>query len=171
MSEQHQYDELYNYDELYRRLYGLFENVTPLKKDCGALCGKACCRGGDDLGMLLLPGETTALPVKEKDGRRFVLCGGECQREDRPLACRIFPLFPAISADGTVRAVPDARGFAVCPLARRFGSVRFDPDFICAVEEAGRLLAEDPACSAFMEEITGEIGEIEVLRGILADSR
>ena len=156
---------------LYARLYALFDGVTPLAKDCGALCGKACCRGGDDLGMLLFPGEPAALPVKEQNGRRFVLCGGVCARADRPLACRIFPLFPALSPDGAVRAVPDARGYPVCPLARRFSSVRFDPAFIQNVEAAGCLLAQDPACRAFLSELTNEIAETEALRGLLADCR
>ena len=35
------------------------KNVTPLKKDCGRVCGAACCRSpeGEETGMLLFPGE------------------------------------------------------------------------------------------------------------------
>ena len=31
--------------ETLRRAKALLENETPLKTDCGALCGAACCRG------------------------------------------------------------------------------------------------------------------------------
>ena len=35
------------------------EEVTPLKSDCGRVCGAACCRPvqGEETGMLLFPGE------------------------------------------------------------------------------------------------------------------
>ena len=35
------------------------KSVTPLKKDCGRVCGAACCRSpeGEETGMLLFPGE------------------------------------------------------------------------------------------------------------------
>ena len=35
----------------------LLSNLTPLKSDCGRLCGGACCQGDDATGMLLFPGE------------------------------------------------------------------------------------------------------------------
>ena len=37
----------------------LLENVTPMKTDCGKICGAACCQPDEeDLnGMLLFPGE------------------------------------------------------------------------------------------------------------------
>ena len=33
--------------------------VTPLKRDCGRICGARCCRSleGEETGMLLFPGE------------------------------------------------------------------------------------------------------------------
>jgi len=37
--------------------------LTPLKgHDCGQLCSAACCKGDEQTGMLLFPGESTALP-------------------------------------------------------------------------------------------------------------
>ena len=36
---------------------GLLQSLTPLKTDCGRLCGCACCRGDEQTGMLLFPGE------------------------------------------------------------------------------------------------------------------
>ena len=151
----------------YKKLYQLFEGVTPLKTDCGALCEKACCKGEDTVGMLLFPGEETSLPAVEAGGRRFVLCGGTCQRENRPLSCRIFPFFPAADAKGRITAVIDPRGLSVCPLVRQAEHVRFDPRFARRVKTAGKLLAKDPACLAFLREVTEEIREAAQMRDLL----
>ena len=37
----------------------LLRDVTPLKTDCGKVCGARCCRSleGEETGMLLFPGE------------------------------------------------------------------------------------------------------------------
>ena len=37
----------------------ILEEVTPLKADCGRVCGAACCASleGEETGMLLFPGE------------------------------------------------------------------------------------------------------------------
>ena len=152
----------------YRRLYRLFEGVTPLKRDCGVLCGGACCRGDDRTGMLLFPGEETSLPIAEADGRRFVLCGGTCERADRPLSCRIFPFLPLLSADGRVRAAPDPRGAGLCPLVRHSGEVAFDPRFLRRVKRAGRLLVRDDACRAFLLELTREAEEVSAFAARLS---
>ena len=72
-------------------------DLTPLAFDCGRLCGSHCCQGGADAGMRLFPGETadSGFTVRDTaDGGRLLLCGGHCDRRVRPLACRIFPLFP-----------------------------------------------------------------------------
>ncbi len=143
------------YAALYRRLYRLFQNVTPLKTDCGRVCGGECCKGDAGTGMLLFPGERTALRVYEENGRRVAVCGGVCAREDRPLACRLFPFFP-VAEGGRVTARVDPRAYAVCPLARQWRNVRFDRRFLRRVKTAGKLLQKDPACAAFMKEITEE---------------
>ena len=48
--------------ETLRRAKALLENETPLKTDCGALCGAACCRTDADGkgGVYLFPGEDAA---------------------------------------------------------------------------------------------------------------
>ena len=44
--------------ETYGQIYKMLDAVSPLDCDCGALCGAACCTGGDgDMGIYLLPGE------------------------------------------------------------------------------------------------------------------
>ena len=68
---------------------------------------------------------------------------------------------------GRIRAVPDLRGCAVCPLARQAENVRFDKRFVRRVKKAGKLLARDPACLAFLRETAEEIGEAEKLREMI----
>ncbi len=36
-------------------------DLTPLLTDCGRLCGVACCKGDEQTGMLLFPGEEALL--------------------------------------------------------------------------------------------------------------
>ena len=89
--------------------------LTPLKRDCGRLCGAACCQPDETglNGMLLFPFEESRYrrPIEGfsfrlvdddtlfKGGKRLV-CEGTCPREHRPLACRIFPLRLRIASDG-----------------------------------------------------------------------
>ena len=37
----------------------ILAEITPLKRDCGRVCGRRCCSSpeGEDRGMLLFPGE------------------------------------------------------------------------------------------------------------------
>ena len=132
----------------------LLADVTPLKTDCGKVCGAKCCRSLEDeeTGMLLFPGEAGLLAV----------CPGTCDRNERPLACRIFPLLPVIR-DGTIKIAADQRARAVCPLLRQ-GIRGTDPAFRDAVREAGRILAEDPEQREFLEMLTAEQDELKALR-------
>ena len=92
-----------NCKDFYSYIYKLTENVTPLPVDCGQLCDGSCCKGDEDTGMYLFPGEKVmyeSLPewanirkcgfsfgVHKVD---FISCTGKCDRSLRPLACRIF---------------------------------------------------------------------------------
>jgi len=107
-------------------VYGRLDKTTPLKSNCGLLCQARCCQG-DDAGMWLLPGERELLHGQE--GYRFLteedgdilLCNNHCQRDMRPFACRIFPLFPLVrlSDEGkfTIDIIYDPRASSICPLA------------------------------------------------------
>ena len=55
-----------NVEYIYLQLYRLFDNSTPLKADCGKLCGKSCCKG-DDGGMYLFPGEEKVFGLLNPD--------------------------------------------------------------------------------------------------------
>mgnify|MGYP000743635207 CR=1 FL=1 len=73
-------------------------DLTPLLTDCGRLCGFACCKGDEQTGMLLFPGEEAlfapcafgrVIPAHfELAGRpaHLFVCNGTCSRENRPLA-------------------------------------------------------------------------------------
>lgn len=150
------------------------KNVTPLKRDCGCVCGARCCRPleGEETGMLLFPGEAEAyagkagFEVRKTARGDLLICSGTCSREDRPLSCRLFPLLPVIGDDGKVRAVTDLRAKAVCPLARQ-GKSAVDPDFAEAVREAGEILAAEDEQAVFLDMLEEEQSELKELRNRL----
>ncbi len=163
--------------------YARLSKLTPLKSDCGDLCGKSCCKGLDErAGMYLFPGEEAMFSPDmdwlaldwhlvserefcpswegsiEKVG--FVVCRGTCPRDQRPLACRLFPLVaePVVAKPGVARpavAGPACAGFALdvvvdssaallCPLARYAKLEQLDARFVKACREVYLLLARDP---------------------------
>ena len=145
--------------------------ATPLKKDCGRVCGARCCRPmeGEETGMMLFPGEAEAYAGKpgwkvRKTARGdLVVCPGSCRREERPLSCRLFPLLPVIDDGGAIRVVTDLRAKAVCPLARQ-GKSTMDPAFIDAVREAGELLARSDEQAVFLDLLADEQEQLKELR-------
>ena len=145
----------------YIRLYAEAERIigdkTPLKKDCGRVCDGACCKGDEETGMLLFPFEESSLTVKEKDGVRLAVCKGSCDREERPLSCRIFPFFPYVTPEGKIKVIPDIRGVNICTLVSNFAEVRFDKGFLWRVKKVGRLLYSDEECRKFLTETSREI--------------
>lgn len=148
----------------------LLENVTPLKTDCGRVCGGACCRSleGELTGMLLFPEEedfyedAAEFAMQPVPGGLLLTCPGRCERKDRPLACRLFPLLPLLREDGIHVAV-DARSRAVCPLSRH-GKDALDPAFVEAVRKVGELLAQDERQAALLRQLTQEHDELTALR-------
>lgn len=146
------------------------KDLTPLKKDCGRICGARCCRSMDseETGMLLFPGEAEG--YRHKPGwkvlntRRgdLLVCPGVCDRDERPLACRLFPLLPVIGENGKIRVLTDLRARAVCPLARQ-GKSAMDPAFIDAVRETGQILAESEEQVMFLDLLAQEQEEFREL--------
>ena len=139
--------------------------LTPLKTNCGKLCGGACCQPSPDddgeNGMLLFPFEDSFYqkPIEGmpfhlveddtlfKGGKRFV-CEGQCVREHRPLACRIFPLRMRLEVNEKteethVKAEIDPRAWCVCPLLEQGGLRAMSQDFVKAVEAAGDILCQN----------------------------
>ncbi len=145
--------------ELILKAYEAIGNLTPLKSDCGRLCNAVCCKGDDDTGMLLFPGEEElyqnddCFTVTKTDyGMPLLLCRGMCQRDKRPLSCRIFPL-ALVNKDGFMKVIADPRSRVMCPLYRQAANNRLDPAFVKAVKEAGKILFEDEELRSFMQAI------------------
>lgn len=145
----------------------LLREITPLRSDCGRLCGRACCEVDDpSAGMLLFPGEErlydnvrmVALEGFPRAKTPLLQCSGSCDRNDRPLSCRVAPLTPAFRR-GAVIVEMDRRCGAVCPLMD-YGMQALRADFIQAVREAAAILARDPDCLTFIRGLTAHMDHI-----------
>ena len=163
---------------VYLQLYRLFDTNTPLKVDCGQLCGCACCKG-EDSGMFLFPGEKEVYQLLNPDDFRIemsdlsysyngkdyktpiLFCNGHCDRYMRPLACRIFPLTPIITDDKKIDIIIDPRAKSLCPLAKTLYLDEYDQDFVKSIKKAFVLLAKNKHVYAFLEEYTKYINEFK----------
>ncbi len=144
----------------------ILKEEPPLSFDCGRCCGAACCQGGEQDGMLLFPGEERlykgcewARVLPDRQGFKLV-CKGACKREERPLACRIFPLAIRLARQeaGAVKAniVMDVRAWPVCPLMRS-GKRGLKPSFVEAAEQAAAVLLTEDENLAFLEKLSREL--------------
>lgn len=147
-------------DDVLTRAYERIGDLTPMLTDCGALCGAACCQTDADGqgGVHLFPGEASRLKACSWVDRALpggfapvMLCDGRCDRAKRPLGCRIFPLTPVRGKNGEWTVRMDARARAMCPLVSS-GIGGLNPDFVKAVRDALRIIAEDPGGDAFLEK-------------------
>ena len=150
--------------EVVRDARELLVNLTPLKTDCGRLCQGACCQGDEKTGMLLFPGEEAfyegctfarIIPAGFMLGgqeAQLLVCDGTCDRENRPLACRLFPLFLKFKEDGTTKMRMDVRAKSVCPLTD-YGIKALDADFKQVARKAYDRLLEDDACAAYLRDL------------------
>lgn len=147
----------------------LMDAVTPLAKDCGSLCGGACCQGSDDEGMLLFPGEEAYYEncdwayVKTTEAGPLLVCRGRCERAERPLGCRIFPLRISMKS-GRPKALLDIRAWPLCPLMP-YGTKGLSQPFVAAAEAAGQLLCEEEAHRLFLLE---EEARVQAYRALSA---
>lgn len=164
-----------NIEYLYLQIYRIFDRTTPLKIDCGALCGKLCCQG-DDSGMYLFPGEKRVYDLLNPDwlslekadftyshnGKEkhlwLAACKGDCDRYQRPLACRIFPLTPYLN-NGVLEIIIDPRAKAICPLAKTFYMNEFEQSFVKSVKSAFVLLCKNPEFMSFMKEYSAYLDD------------
>ncbi len=163
---------------LYLQLYKLFDETTPIKTDCGRLCKKACC-GGDSAGMLLFPGEYEVYKLLEPDWARIdktdmtykyngknyrvpiLFCDGVCDRYQRPLSCRIFPLTPKLDKNGRLEITVDPRAKSVCPLSRGLLMDDYDRRFVKNLYRTFTLLMKSERFKAFMNEYTDYLKDFE----------
>ncbi len=143
-----------------KRAYEIIGEKTPLYTDCGKVCNGACCHGDENAGMWVFPGEDEFLSeftLKENETNTVAVCNGTCERETRPLSCRIFPLFPmAIVSKRTgrikIKPMPDPRAIHICPLFR--GEYEITEEFKTAVYRAGRVMLRDRRLKKFLLETT-----------------
>lgn len=143
---------------LIRSVWALLSNVTPLKQDCGTLCSAACCAPDEDGqgSIYLFPGEKELLEsadwalIGQDSFGNVLTCQESCEREMRPLGCRIFPLTPRRKKDGTLMLKIDRRAFAMCPLAPS-GIGGLDPAFVQAALTALRILDSNEEGRAFLD--------------------
>lgn len=161
---------------IYLQIYRMFDDVTPIPADCGQLCGKACCKG-DDMGMYLFPGEKAVYDLLSPswngiepsnmtyshNGRKYsvpiIFCSGKCDRYQRPLACRIFPLTPYLNKDGKLEVIVDPRAKSICPMAKALYVSDFSPSFVKNIKRAFTLLIKNPRIRAFITEYSSYIDE------------
>ena len=140
----------------------LLLNVTPMNRDCGRICGAACCQPDEDGqgGVFLFPGEEDLVgldwaTISHVDGGPgeglMFTCGGTCDRNRRPLGCMIFPLTPETDGKGRVAMRFDARSRPLCPLLRN-GLMGLRSDFREAARQAMQLIASDPEGLRFLRE-------------------
>ena len=147
-----------DYNKMYKKIFNILGELTPLKADCGQLCGCACCKGDDKTGMRLFPHEESALNIIEASSNvRLAVCNGTCDRNKRPLACRIFPFFPTVDEKGKVYVELDYRAANLCPMVEHCDEIIFDKRFLRAVKRVGKILAKDDECRKFLFESTKEI--------------
>ena len=144
-----------NNDWFLQRAYDILHDVTPLRDDCGCLCDAKCCKGTSADGMLLFPGEEkyfendSSFVIKDTDFGKTLICSGRCDRTKRPLACRIFPLFPYVTKDENgfrINVLKDIRALQYCPLKQD----DMQPQFYRAVRLATRNLLRDDQSARFL---------------------
>lgn len=156
-------DKITNPEILVKKAKDILKNVTPLKSDCGKMCGKLCCKGPDEKGMRLFPGEKVT-DNKFKIIGNTVFCGGNCERVDRPLSCIIFPFFPVMTEkNADIRF--DLRAYSICLLVNGF--IKPDRKFVRAVFRAEKYLFQSPEIKKFIDETNEEIDDAEKLTELL----
>ncbi len=160
----------------YLQLYRLFDNCTPIPTDCGRFCDKACCKG-DDCGMYLFPGEAKVYQMLNPEWARLeksdfeypfnskvkktpiLFCNGNCDRYQRPLACRIFPLTPYITKDKKLEIIIDPRAKALCPLTWDIDISNFDRRFVKNVHKTFSVLSKNKEIYTFLDTYSRQLDD------------
>lgn len=129
-----------------------------------------------ETGMYLLPGEKEFLSeyepvrVREIDGDTYLLCGGSCNRDFRPFACRIFPYYAALieGEKGTrIKLMLDPRARGICPLVSNGQKRRMQARFRQAVRRSVRILMRDAEIKEDFRRTYDFLSEIDDLRNLL----
>lgn len=166
------------YTDFYRKIYEVIGGETPIGVDCGQLCNGACCKGDDETGMYLFPGERHMYASDGgwfdiaksgfcyKKGEREIpcdifICKATCDRGKRPLACRIFPLLPYVDKQGKMSVIPDPRGRGLCPLTIMENS-DLDGEFVRRVERVGKIMMKIPEMKDYLTSLSRLTDEFRI---------
>lgn len=147
----------------YVHLYNITKDITPLKTDCGQLCGSICCRTDEknSLGIYLFPGEECMFngdeewiqwEICDRDEQffppswpqklYFIKCTSFCQREKRPLACRFFPLTPHFNNQNNFCLIYETLDLPYsCPLISK--KIPLQEEFIKTVAGCWEIMLKD----------------------------
>ena len=142
--------------------YSVLRRITPLNFDCGKICNGKCCKGDEKTGMLLFPGEENLIDpninvIETEDGNMLAVCNGTCDRNRRPLSCRIYPLFPVVTEEDGVKVCFDYR--ADCPLYISKPEYKFNKRFIKGVRRVGKYLLLNNETKDFYLELSDACNE------------
>lgn len=165
---------------LYKLAYRLLDSSTPLKTDCGSLCGKACCKGDEESGMHLFPGEEsiyvdtpsflsikpTLINYTPADSVKLAVCRGSCDRSLRPLSCRIFPLVPYIDSNNVLSVMVDPRAELVCPIAGLADRKKVNQFFVRNVKRAFQILIKDKDIGEYIKWLSGYIDDYKNVKSM-----
>lgn len=159
--------------EIYKSIYKYYGDTTPLIIDCGNLCNGACCESdeNEETGMYLFPGEEKLFRANpdfkiiqsefEYAGKRadILICKGTCNRELRPLSCRIFPVIPYIKG-GKFELIFDPRAKSLCPLTELKDFSQLNREFIRKTETVIKLLMNFNEIRFFLEGLTDILDDL-----------
>ncbi len=162
--------------QIYSKIYGYLENTTPMLFDCGLLCENSCC-SENGMGMFLFPGEDKYIDSLENDfkivdstfkvnGRttKLLICNGCCNRNFRPISCRIFPLFP-FYRNGRISIDFDPRAKGTCPLLfKDIEEIYVRGLFRLKVLQTAYEMISHEQIRIFLEQYTKEVDEISRFR-------
>ena len=153
-----------------KKAYEFIGANTPLAYDCGKICKGKCCKGDSNDGMLLFPGEEILFKNNENfivyfDDRYdnlAVRCNGVCNRNERPLACRIFPYFIyGEKSTGKASVAPDIRAIDFCPLIKE--KQPLDKKFLRALRICAKKFESDAEVFEYICKISEIITDFNCL--------
>ena len=144
-----------------KKAYELIGYNTPLSYDCGKICRGKCCKGDSNDGMLLFPGEKELFEnnvnftvyYDDRYENFAVRCNGICNRNERPLSCRIFPYFMYFDKNsGKASVAPDIRALDFCPLLTE--KYALDKKFLRSLRIAAKKLIQNDEMKEFLSKIS-----------------
>ncbi len=147
-------------EDVIKSCYSVLRNVTPLNFDCGKICNGKCCKGDENTGMLLFPGEENLIDnninvTENEQGDKIAVCNGSCDRNRRPLSCRIYPLFPVIFEEDGEREIKVCIDYrADCPLTFCESDYSFNKKFVKGVRRVGKYLLLNEETAEFYSELS-----------------